>query len=206
VVSCRVTLREFAGIPFSCGGSDTTSYGHQPYMSRRKQIPKAIQTKVCTMARRRCCICWALCNHDSVKLGQIAHLDRDRSNSKLDNLAFLCLGHHDQYDGKTSQSKGFIDSEVKQYRDKLYKANRKKFSASQRFISVDGFRRRGTRIVTFKVAFPRTPDLLVSPVSEQPCTYTISGITTTGFTINFWSQQDKPLDGLSFNWMAYLGD
>jgi hypothetical protein len=36
------------------------------------------------------------------------------------NLAFLCLLHHDQYDGKTSQSKALRESEVKHHRTNLY--------------------------------------------------------------------------------------
>jgi hypothetical protein len=54
------------------------------------------------------------------KSGQIAHIDRDPSNSVSDNLAFLCLPHHDRYDGRTSQSKGFTPDEVKVYRSELY--------------------------------------------------------------------------------------
>jgi len=55
-----------------------------------------------------------------VKKGQIAHLDRDPQNNRLDNLAFLCLEHHDQYDTRTSQSKGWTIAEVEQYRALLY--------------------------------------------------------------------------------------
>lgn len=55
-----------------------------------------------------------------MKKGQIAHLDRDRTNNAEDNLAFLCLDHHDEYDSKTSQSKGLTEQEVKVYREQLY--------------------------------------------------------------------------------------
>jgi hypothetical protein len=54
-----------------------------------------------------------------VKQGQIAHLDKDPSNNALDNLAFLCLAHHDQYDSSTRQSKGLTIEEVKHYRTEL---------------------------------------------------------------------------------------
>ncbi|MDH7972128.1 hypothetical protein QH494_08010 [Sphingomonas sp. AR_OL41] len=37
----------------------------------------------------------------------------------MDNLAYLCLDHHDQYDSRRSQSKGFTVGEVKQYRSEL---------------------------------------------------------------------------------------
>jgi hypothetical protein len=55
-----------------------------------------------------------------VKQGQIAHLDHDNTNYDPDNLAFLCLPHHDQYDSKTSQSKGLREGEVKGFRKELY--------------------------------------------------------------------------------------
>ena len=55
----------------------------------------------------------------SEKKGQIAHLDRDPSNSDPDNLAFLCLEHHDEYDSRPSQSKGLTIEEVKRYRADL---------------------------------------------------------------------------------------
>jgi len=56
-----------------------------------------------------------------VRKGQIAHLNRDRSDSQFENLVFLCLEHHDEYDSRPSQSKGFSSEEVRQYRDRLYK-------------------------------------------------------------------------------------
>jgi hypothetical protein len=59
---------------------------------------------------------WRCC----VKTGQIAHLDHNHNNNEPDNLAFLCLVHHDQYDSKTSQSKGLRENEIKRYRTELY--------------------------------------------------------------------------------------
>lgn len=86
----------------------------------RKRIPQPVETAVLTDSRRRCCICSAL-NFDSTqKQGQITHLDRDPSNNKPDNLVFLCLDHHDQYDTRTSQSKNLTITEVKNYRSQLY--------------------------------------------------------------------------------------
>jgi hypothetical protein len=86
----------------------------------RVPVPEENQDQVLLLSRRRCCICFGLYGHTTVDPGQIAHLDRDNTNSDLDNLAFLCLAHHDQYDGKTSQSKGLRESEVKQFRTELY--------------------------------------------------------------------------------------
>ncbi len=89
-------------------------------MAKRAKIPKAAETQVLSRSGRRCCICVALSGDATVKQGQIAHLDQDASNNNVANLAFLCLEHHDQYDSRTSQSKGFTESEVTSYRDKLY--------------------------------------------------------------------------------------
>jgi hypothetical protein len=65
-------------------------------------------------------LCFGLRGDLSEKRGQIAHLDRNSTNDALDNLAFLCLPHHDQYDSRTSQSKGFEIGEIKHYRNLLY--------------------------------------------------------------------------------------
>jgi hypothetical protein len=62
----------------------------------------------------------ALLGDTEIKPGQIAHLNRDASNNNLTNLAFLCLEHHDEYDSRTSQSKGFTEAELRSYRDQLY--------------------------------------------------------------------------------------
>ncbi len=86
----------------------------------RRKTPQPTETEVITRSRRRCCICFGLHRDIAVKRGQIAHLDQDPSNFTKDNLAFLCLPHHDQYDSKTSQSKHFTINEVKWYRKELY--------------------------------------------------------------------------------------
>lgn len=88
-------------------------------MRQRITIPADVVADVVTTSRRRCCACFALQRDDSEKKGQIAHLDHDSSNNVLDYLAFLCLEHHDQYDSRTSQSKGLTINEVKRYRTEL---------------------------------------------------------------------------------------
>jgi hypothetical protein len=88
-------------------------------MADRKRIPETTIAALLASARRRCCICVALTGDLGEKKGQIAHLDRDPSNSIPDNLAFLCLEHHDEYDSRPSQSKGLTIEEVKRYRAEL---------------------------------------------------------------------------------------
>lgn len=88
-------------------------------MGHRKVIPKAVIADVVASSRRRCCICLALSNDATEKRGQIAHLDRDSSNNSPENLVFMCLDHHDQYDSRTSQSKGITVDEVRRYQAQL---------------------------------------------------------------------------------------
>ena len=90
------------------------------HMSNRIKVPQAKETELLTLSARRCCLCFAINNDYNEKAGQIVHLDQDPSNNDIDNLAWLCLEHHDKYDGKTSQSKGYQEHEVKTYRKKLY--------------------------------------------------------------------------------------
>ncbi len=96
-------------------------------MGRRKKIPPETETEVLTRSRRRCCLCFGLEQDLEEKLGQIAHLDRDPSNDKFDNLAWMCLKHHALYDSKSHQSKGFSIRETKEYRDSLYDVITAKF-------------------------------------------------------------------------------
>ena len=86
----------------------------------RKKLSAAIEVSVVTRSRRRCALCFGLFDDVEVKRGQIAHMDRDRTNDAEDNLAFLCLPHHDEYDTTPSQSKRFTADELRKYRDDLY--------------------------------------------------------------------------------------
>lgn len=86
----------------------------------RKPVTPSTETEVLLHARRRCAICFGLYRNTEVQSGQIAHLDQNNANAKFENLVFLCLKHHDEYDGKTSQSKGLTKGEVKRFRDELY--------------------------------------------------------------------------------------
>jgi len=91
-------------------------------MSNREPIPKHIEAEVLIKCCRRCCICYGLEGDLSEKQGQIAHLHKNSANNAPDNLAYLCLPHHDRYDGRTSQSKGLTMEEVKNYRMLLWNA------------------------------------------------------------------------------------
>jgi len=81
------------------------------------------ETLLYAKSLRRCAFCFGLDNDHGRKRGQIAHVDQNRANSKFANLAWLCLPHHDEYDGKTSQSKNLTRKELEYFRDKLYQYN-----------------------------------------------------------------------------------
>jgi hypothetical protein len=92
-------------------------------MKTRKPASRSVEKEVLVSSRRRCCLCVFLNNLDETCRGQIAHLNRDRSDSRFENLVFLCLKHHDEYDTKTTQSKAFLPEEVQEYRERLYRKN-----------------------------------------------------------------------------------
>jgi hypothetical protein len=106
-------------------------------MSRRR-LPSETQTTVLLRSRRRCCICFGLNRDTSIKSGQIAHLDGDSANASKDNLAFLCLDHHDRLDSRSSQSKNFTIEEVKRFRIELYEAIRMAFDRDVPFGETHG--------------------------------------------------------------------
>lgn len=89
-------------------------------MSKRTQVPNSKQADVLVQSRRRCCVCFGLHRDESVRKGQIAHLDGNPNNNDIENLAFLCFDHHDEYDSQTSQSKGLSRLEIVRYREELY--------------------------------------------------------------------------------------
>lgn len=89
-------------------------------MSSRTKVPDSTQAEVLVQSRRRCCVCFGLSRDSSVKKGQIAHLDGNRNNNSSKNLAFLCFDHHDEFDSRTSQSKGLQRVEIETYREELY--------------------------------------------------------------------------------------
>lgn len=90
---------------------------------RRRKLTKETEEKVLFRSRRRCCLCVFINGDLSVKQVQIAHVDQNRDNNRLDNLVALCLNHHDEFDSKRSQSKGITASEIKHYRHELDQLN-----------------------------------------------------------------------------------
>ncbi len=85
-------------------------------------MPKAVEADVLIRSRRRCCLCFFWDGDDFTKNGQIAHIDRDSSNASADNLVYLCLEHHNQYDSRQSQAKNVTEKEVRHARMMLDQA------------------------------------------------------------------------------------
>jgi hypothetical protein len=87
---------------------------------RRASIPRETETAVLLLSRRRCAFCFGVDNDVTRKKGQLAHINRKRNDNRQENLAFLCLPHHDEYDTKHSQSKSLTPGELRKYVTKLY--------------------------------------------------------------------------------------
>lgn len=102
---------------------------NKPSQKQRSKVPTAIEEGVIVESRRRCCICFGLLRDFELKPGQIAHLDKKRTNNNKDNLAFLCFVHHDEYDSKTSQRKNYTIHEVKNYRKELHRTIEERFES-----------------------------------------------------------------------------
>ena len=88
----------------------------------RKPVPAKNETAILMKSARRCPLCFHLNRDLTEKVGQIAHLDGDRTNGAEDNLAWMCMPHHSVYDSTTSQHKNYTLAEVKALRAKLYDA------------------------------------------------------------------------------------
>jgi hypothetical protein len=89
-------------------------------VAARKKLPIDTETEVLVRSRRRCALCYGIKGDFTEKIGQIAHIDKNRSNDSLDNLAWLCFEHHSLYDSSTSQHKNYQATEIKHHRDSLY--------------------------------------------------------------------------------------
>ena len=85
---------------------------------------QANETDVLINSRRRCCFCYFLAQDGQRKKGQLAHINHDRSDSREENLAWLCQDHHDEYDSSTSQTKNLTPNELRHYKTMLEEAIR----------------------------------------------------------------------------------
>lgn len=77
----------------------------------RVPIPKSIESQVLLANRHACCVCQKL-------QIQLHHIDEDRANNNPDNIAVLCLPHHDLASMKIGLSKKLQAPEIKVYKEK----------------------------------------------------------------------------------------
>jgi hypothetical protein len=80
----------------------------------RKQWPSDVAEKILVDCKRMCAICFHLLGDPGLNMrGQIAHIDRNSANSTVENGAYRCKDHHDEYDILSKQSKRLTPGELK---------------------------------------------------------------------------------------------
>ncbi|MCC6186112.1 MAG: HNH endonuclease, partial [Chitinophagaceae bacterium] len=82
-------------------------------IEKRKKIPDAIAASVMFKSDLKCCIC-------SNKGDHIHHLDGNRNNNSIENLALLCFSHHDSASIKNSLSRKLSKDVIIKYRTLHY--------------------------------------------------------------------------------------
>jgi hypothetical protein len=88
-------------------------------MGKRIRVRPRVESEILIAVRRRCALCFGLDGDLRRKNGQIAHIDRNALNDAEENLAWLCLPHHSEYDSRSRQQKGILPDELRIYRASL---------------------------------------------------------------------------------------
>ena len=147
---------------------------------KRKPPTKATEEAVLSKCRRRCALCYSFDDNDKADLqGQLAHISDDRSDSSEENLAYLCLRHHDIYDSKRSQSKGITEGELKRAK-----------SCLEQYIGLSGKHGAVQSSVEFKRGFGPFADSdcakliqQMKEIAEVAGTITVRGFTGGGTSL-----------------------
>lgn len=82
-------------------------------------LSDAVTTDLLNKCRRRCCMCYSLDRDNRQKNGRIVYLDSNTKNDSIDNLAYLCLDHHNAFESRMSQSKNYTSGELFSYKTEL---------------------------------------------------------------------------------------
>lgn len=87
-------------------------------MQKRVKIPHKTEVKVLVTNKHTCCICRDFKSSENV---QIHHMDGNRNNNDLKNLAVLCKNHHEMADiglnkGKIGVTKKYTPDEIRRYK------------------------------------------------------------------------------------------
>jgi hypothetical protein len=77
----------------------------------RKPIPENLRSKILIANRHSCCIC----RKGDV---QIHHINGDHSDNKIENLAVLCLEHHDKATSPKGLSASLTSDQIRTYKTK----------------------------------------------------------------------------------------
>ena len=87
----------------------------------RVAIDDDVRAEVLKRCLRHCCMCFGLHGRFEVIDGQIAHVDRNRANARIENLVYLCQACHTVYDTTNNRVVSFTPGELSFYRDQLYR-------------------------------------------------------------------------------------
>jgi hypothetical protein len=145
-------------------------------MSTRRPIPDQTQHRILDRSRRRCALCVHFDDDYGRKEGQIAHIDRDPSNTAEDNLVYLCLPHHDDYDTERRQTKNLTHREVETARDRLYESierSRDLPAGTQRPTGIEADKR---TLAEIQAAMRKVPDYFLSHPNFGGCSFSLHEI------------------------------
>lgn len=91
---------------------------HPRRLPRRRS--RAAEDAVLIKCRRRCCLCVYFNGDHRRRNGQLAHMNKDRSSPREEDLVFLCTDiHHNEFDSVTRQCKNVTQGELRHYKAKL---------------------------------------------------------------------------------------
>jgi hypothetical protein len=131
-------------------------------------------------------MCFGLNRDSAMKVGQIAHIDHNSSNDNLENLVFLCLVHHDDYDSTTRQSKNYTADEIKAFRTELALALKEAFSQPVAFGEVVGAVRQNSpidgRYIRLDDGGSSSAEIVISRIASRHSQYHVSGFALWGRT------------------------
>jgi hypothetical protein len=128
----------------------------------RKKPSTAAEDSALAKSARRCALCFGLKGDLNEKIGQIAHIDGNRANSVPENLAWMCLEHHSNFDSTTSQHKNYTKAEVKRHVAALYR-----IVADSKHLSVSATRQVGCGVRADRKILKSISDLMVESGSIE---------------------------------------
>ena len=156
----------------------------------RRKPPVDNETAVLVKSARRCPLCFHLHGDLAQKHGQIAHLNDDRTDGSEDNLAFMCMPHHSEYDSTTSQHKNFTIPELKELRSRLYDAvaRREHFGTADYKSSATAAAQRAARAWVIVQSVECSPDLNAEHIILRALTTLVNRGQTPALDLRTWQK------------------